>query len=159
MIKRYYPLLCVFLYAIIAAWAIALLNPVYGWMSWMMAFTGLFFLFLSLLKFFDLKGFAEGFSKYDFLAKKSRFYAFLYPFLEGFIAFCFLSHFILVEVAFFTFALMLFSLLGVIHGVRENKDLTCACMGSTLNVPLSVVSIFENVLMGVMSLWIAIYLL
>ncbi len=155
--KRYIPLIVIVIFAVLAAVFLSFNQIDSNFMSAMINFAGLFFLFLSAFKCFDLEGFVEGFSKYDLLAQKSRGYAFIYPFIELVIALSFLSRFFLVYIAFFTALLMFFSLLGVLKALRENKELSCACMGTKLNLPLTTVSVIENGLMGAMSLVIAFF--
>ncbi len=55
-------------------------------------FMGFFLVVFALLKVFNLSGFADGFQKYDLLARRFRAYALAYPFIElalglGYLAF------------------------------------------------------------------------
>lgn len=52
--------------------------------KFMSYFMGYFFIFLSLFKFFDLRGFVEGFSTYDLVTKRFQVYGYTYPFMEFF---------------------------------------------------------------------------
>ena len=115
-------------------------------------FMGLFLLTFSMLKLFHLRGFAEGFQQYDLLAKRSRGYALLYPFLELALALGYLSHWQPQLVYVSTVVLMTFGALGVFQALAKGLDLKCACMGNTLNVPLSTVAIIEDVGMAMMAL-------
>jgi hypothetical protein len=40
---------------------------------------------------------------------------------------------------------------GVIKSILSGQKLKCACLGTSLNVPLSMVSVIENVGMGAMA--------
>lgn len=113
---------------------------------------GLFLLSLSMLKLFDLSGFANGFQKYDLLAKQSRPYALFYPFLELTLGLAYLSHWQPQIIHFATVILMSFGAIGILRSLRKKEKLTCACMGNTLNVPLSTVAIVENIGMATMAL-------
>ena len=115
-------------------------------------FMGLFLLSFSMLKLFDLPGFAEGFQKYDLLAGKFRPYAFTYPFLELALALGYLSHWQPQFVYLATIVLMTFGAIGVFRTLAKGLDLKCACMGSSLNVPLSTVAVVEDVGMALMAL-------
>lgn len=115
-------------------------------------FMGLFLLSFSMLKLFDLAGFAEGFQKYDLLAGKFRPYALLYPFLELALALGYLSHWQPTTVYLATVILMTFGAIGVFRTLAQGLDIKCACMGSTLNVPLSTVAVIEDVGMALMAL-------
>jgi hypothetical protein len=115
-------------------------------------FMGLFLLLFSMLKLFDLPGFADGFQKYDLLAGRSRGYALLYPFLELSLALGYLSRWQPEAVYLATLILMTFGALGVFQALAKGSDLQCACMGSSLNVPLSTVAVVEDVGMAAMAL-------
>jgi hypothetical protein len=63
-----------------------------GGTRWMHDFMGFFLVVFALLKVFNLSGFADGFQKYDLLARRFRAYALAYPFIElalglGYLAF------------------------------------------------------------------------
>ena len=81
--RAYLPLIVLTTIAVLVAAAIYRsygpgINPVRA----MHAFMGFFLVAFAMLKLFDLPGFADGFQMYDLLAKRSRTYALLYPFLE-----------------------------------------------------------------------------
>ena len=154
--KKYWPLIVVVLLSISGGAVLVNSSINRSFMSFMVNFSGLFFLFLSCLKFWDLNGFVEGFVKYDLLAARVRLYGYIYPFLELFIALSFLAHFFLPGVAIFTVILMTFGAVGVFSALSKGLDLKCACMGTKLNLPLSSVTIVENVGMGIMAVFIAI---
>jgi len=115
-------------------------------------FMGLFLLCFSMLKLFDLGGFAAGFRKYDLLASRLPSYACIYPFLELALALGYLSRWQPTVVYFGTVALMGFGAIGVFRALMAKQNLNCACMGSSLNVPLSTVAVVENVGMAGMAL-------
>ena len=52
------------------------------YLGYMLQFMGVAFLILATLKLIDIKGFASMFQQYDLLAKRSRHYALVYPFIE-----------------------------------------------------------------------------
>jgi hypothetical protein len=154
--KRYWPLILVILFSIAGGSALLGITYTHSLMNLMINFSAFFFLFLSFFKLLDLKGFSEGFKKYDLLAEKSEFYSYFYPFLELLIALGFFARVFIVGVAIFTAILMLFGVLGVINAVFQKKELRCACMGTKLNLPLTTVSIVENIGMSIMSIFITI---
>lgn len=125
----------------------------------MYPFMGYFFLFLSLFKFFDLKAFAVAFSTYDLIASRWISYGYIYPFIEFILGVLFVSQMELFVANSVTVIVMTVSGLGVIKSVLSHQKLHCACLGTVLNVPLSTVSILENLGMGVMALWGLITLL
>ncbi len=127
-----------------------------GMLQWMHYFMGFFLSQFALLKLFNVEGFAEGFKKYDLLAMKCPFYAKAYPFLEAALGLCYLSFRFLNPAYFMTVVLSVIGSIGVIRALRKGLDLRCACMGTVLDVPLSTVTLTEDIAMGVMALcmWI-----
>lgn len=114
-------------------------------------FMGLFLLQFAGLKLFNVSGFAKGFARYDLLAKRNTAYAHLYPFLELGLALGYLvGGSLWIYIA--TFILMGFGAIGVITALARGLNTNCACLGTTLKVPLSTVAVTENVTMAVMAL-------
>lgn len=155
--RRYVPLIVLVGVALLAALAKQVHYSLAELSEWdlrsgMHDFMGLLLLLFSLLKLFDLEGFASGFQKYDLLAGKSRTYALGYPFLELALALGYLSRWQPQVVYLGTVLLMTFGALGVFRALASGKQLNCACMGSSLKVPLSTVAVVEDVGMAAMAL-------
>jgi hypothetical protein len=115
------------------------------------AFMGFFLVVFALLKLFDLSGFADGFQMYDLLAHHVRLYAVIYPFLELTLGLAYLAFWRPVVVYIATVMLLGFGALGVIVALRRHLDVNCACMGTTLKVPLSTVALVEDLGMALMA--------
>ncbi|MCH9620747.1 MAG: hypothetical protein S4CHLAM20_01480 [Chlamydiia bacterium] len=128
---------------------IAIIVSYYGYM---LLFMGLVFLFLSILKLIDIKGFAMIFKKYDPLAKTIPFYAEVYPFLELFIALCFLFKFLITTAAIITIIIMSVGSYGIIKKIISKDDISCACLGAKIHVPLTRFTLIEDILMALMAL-------
>lgn len=153
----YVPLLALLIVATLAASAKdASYGPDGQPLRWMHDFMGFFLLIFSLLKLFDLSGFAEGFQKYDLLAKRWRGYAFAYPFIELTLGLGYLAFWRPATVYLATMLVLGFGALGVITALARGLDVKCACMGSALKVPLSTVALVEDVAMFAMAadLWL-----
>ncbi|MBN8511917.1 MAG: hypothetical protein J0L79_02645 [Rickettsiales bacterium] len=114
-------------------------------------FMGYFFIFLSLFKFFDLKGFVEGFATYDLITARIRWYGYFYPFIEFSLGAAYLMQFNIVVVNILTLIVMSASGISVLKSILSGQKIKCACLGSVLNVPLSTVSVLENFGMGAMA--------
>jgi hypothetical protein len=112
---------------------------------------GYFFIFLSLFKFFDLKGFVDGFETYDLITKRFKAYGYLYPFIEFGLGVAYLAQINLFTVNWITLIIMLVSGAGVLKSILSGQKIKCACLGTVLNVPLSTVSVLENFGMGTMA--------
>lgn len=156
--QDYVPLLVVLLFAVLASAALQA-NGFTGWNGrrWMGDFMGLFLVIFSMFKFFDPAGFADGFQRYDLLAGSFRPYALLYPFIELSLGLAYLAGWRPVGVAIATIAVMLFGALGVIRALGRGADLACACMGTVLRVPLSVVALVEDLGMAGMAALMLIF--
>lgn len=154
--KRYWPLVVVILMSIVGGVALLAISPESSFKYLMVNVSGFFFFFLATLKFWDLKGFAEAFMKYDLVSKKIKLYAFLYPFLELIIAVGYLAHFFIAGVAILTAILMFITLCGVLPAIFSKEEVRCACMGTKLDIPLSLVTLIEVLGMGTMAIFILI---
>lgn len=148
--KNYKPLIIIFIFCIVLSW---IQNNLENQQveSMMHSFMGYFFIFLSLFKFFDLKGFVDGFSTYDLIAKRVRVYGYAYPFIEFFLGIAYLTKVDLFLTNWVTVVIMTVSGLGVLKSVLSGQKIKCACLGTVLNVPLGTISIFENFGMGAMA--------
>lgn len=103
-----------------------------------------FFLVFSGFKLMDLKGFAEGYSTYDLLAKKWYGYGYIYPFIELFFG---LGMIVLADVNWLLWTellVMTFSGLGVALKLARREKFQCACLGTFLKVPLTKVTLIED---------------
>lgn len=147
-IVSYKPLIVVLSAIFIAALAINYRSPI----DFMHNFMGVFFIIFAMFKFFDLEGFVEGFSMYDLITQKYRNYGYAYPFLELLLGVLYLSGTALLATDLATLALMCLSAAGVTKALGAGMDVRCACLGTTLNVPLSTISVIENGGMGLMAL-------
>jgi copper chaperone CopZ len=120
--------------------------------SLMTNFMGGFFVVFSLFKMINLSGFADGYSTYDVLAKRSRVYALAYPFIELALGIAYLTAFAPVLTNLVTLALMVVGSMGVAQALREKRTIQCACLGTALKLPMTKVTLAEDVVMGLMAL-------
>jgi cation transport ATPase len=147
----YKPLLLIFTFvsgvSLSAAWHQGSVSP----MQFMNTFMAGFFIVFSFFKLLDLKGFAESYAMYDLLAIKVPAYGYIYPFIELGLGVAFLTHFQPFLTAVATIAVMGFSSIGVIRSVIDKKQIRCACLGAVFNLPMSTVTIVEDLMMVAMS--------
>ncbi|MEM6728643.1 MAG: MauE/DoxX family redox-associated membrane protein [Pseudomonadota bacterium] len=120
-------------------------------MAWMPAFMGVFLIIFALLKIFDLKGFRRGFKMYDVLARRYPDYALVYPFIELGLGLAYLSGIAPTLTQLLTVVVFGVGTLGVISAIRRGLDIACPCMGSILSVPLSTVTLTEDLAMVAMA--------
>lgn len=129
----------------------AILGGDFAFEALMKTFMGGFFVVFSMFKMIDLRGFADGYSTYDLLAQRSRKYALAYPFLELALGIAYLANWAVLVANFLTVLLMSIGSVGVFRALRDKKAIQCACLGTALNLPMTKVTLVEDVAMGAMA--------
>ena len=114
-------------------------------------FMGAFFLVFGAFKLLDLNSFADAYSTYDLVAAKSRAYALAYPFIQLALGGAYLTRFNpgLVNIA--ALLIMSVSSAGVVRALFSGRKIRCACLGTKIRLPMSTISLVEDVLMAVMA--------
>lgn len=115
-------------------------------------FMGGFFIIFSFFKLLDLKGFAEGYSTYDIIAQRWSTYGKVYPFIELLLGVLYLFYEDLFLVNLLTMVVMGVSSIGVIKSILAGRQIQCACLGTIFKLPLTNITVFEDLLMALMSL-------
>lgn len=115
-------------------------------------FMGSFFVVFGLFKLINVQGFANAYSEYDIIAKRSRLYAYSYPFIELALGIAYLARYQLMIANWITLTLMIISSIGVAYALMHKKDIECACLGTVFKLPMTYVTLLEDVLMGAMAL-------
>ena len=123
-------------------------------LDFMLDFMGLFFFIFSLFKFLDLSGFALSFAMYDPLAKRLPLYGRVYPFLELILGFLFLAKIQLPIALLVTVILLSITTIGVCVVLLQKKQITCACLGTVLKLPMTQATFIENSVMIFMATFI-----
>ncbi|MGA0607918.1 MauE/DoxX family redox-associated membrane protein [Phenylobacterium sp. VNQ135] len=119
--------------------------------EWFIAFS---MCILAMLKLQDVEKFSTMFLNYDLLAKRWVRYGYVYPFAEGLAG-------VLMAAGVLTWLSAPIALtIGTIGAVSvfkavyvDKRDLKCACVGGSSNVPLGFVSLTENLMMIAMAGW------
>ena len=150
-ISDYLPLFSLTAVSILAGLAIAAGGGDITMTTFMHGFMGVFLVIFALLKIFNLKGFRRGFTMYDLLARKVRNYALVYPLIELGLGLAYLAFFQPTFTYWVTILVFAFGTLGVLSALRRGLDIDCPCMGSILSVPLSTVTLTEDLAMVVMA--------
>jgi hypothetical protein len=119
--------------------------------TFMKMYMGIILVLFGTLKLYDLDKFALIFSKYDIIASKVKLYGYLYPFIEILLGAGFLTNTLTRSVLYTTIVLMVISLISVSISLYNKKPLKCGCLGSFFHMPLSYVTISENLLMILMA--------
>lgn len=122
------------------------------WYPFLINFMTGFFLVFGGFKLLDLKGFAEGYSTYDLIAQKWFGYGYFYPFIELGFGFVMLAGFHPEWLLWSEFILMSVSGLGVVLKLAKREQIQCVCLGTTLKVPLTYVTLIEDFGMATLAL-------
>lgn len=111
-----------------------------------------FFLIFSGFKLMDLKGFANGYSTYDLLAKKMYGYGYIYPFIELFFGLSMIVKFQMDLILGIEVIVMTFSGVGVAIKLLKGEKFQCACLGTFLKIPLTKITLIEDFGMAILAL-------
>jgi len=121
--------------------------------EWFIAFS---MAVLALLKLQNVETFATMFLNYDLLARRWVPYSYIYPFAEG------LAGVLMIAGALTWLSVPISLFIGTVGAVSvfkavyiDKRELKCACVGGSSNVPLGFVSLTENLMMIAMAVWIA----
>ena len=119
--------------------------------EWFIAFS---MCVLAMLKLQDVERFSSMFLNYDLLAKRWVPYATLYPFAEGLAGVLMAADVLMwlsVPIALFIGSIGAVSVVKAVY--IDRRELKCACVGGSSNVPLGFLSLTENVMMVAMAIW------
>lgn len=112
---------------------------------------------LALLKLQDVEKFSTMFLNYDLLARRWVRYGYVYPFAEG------LAGVLMTAGVLRWLSVPVALIIGTIGAVSvfkavyvDRRELKCACVGGSSNVPLGFVSLTENLGMIAMAIWMMV---
>jgi len=122
-------------------------------LQWFIAFS---MVVLALLKLQNVEAFATMFLNYDLLARRWVPYSYVYPFAEGLAGVLMIAgalHWLSIPIALFIGTIGAVSVVKAVY--IDKRELKCACVGGSSNVPLGFISLTENLMMIGMALWMA----
>jgi len=125
----------------------------------MQMFMSGFFLIFGAFKLLKWKGFVKAYKEYDIIAQQSTFYAYLYPLIEIGLGLGYFFAWNLLVINIVTLIIMLVGSYGVWQKLKLKETIPCACLGVVFKLPMTKVTLFEDVLMAVMALVMIISLL
>ncbi|WP_443970407.1 glutaredoxin family protein [Sphingobium sp. CR28] len=117
-------------------------------------FGGFSMAILALLKLQDVERFSTMFLNYDLLARRWVRYGYIYPFAEGLAGILMVAGvltWLSVPIALFIGGVGAVSVCKAVY--VDKRELKCACVGGSSNVPLGFVSLTENLGMIAMAVW------
>jgi copper chaperone CopZ len=152
----YKPLMLVFFYILLVTLVVEFVYGNFVLHRFMPNFMAGFFLVFSFFKMLDLAGFASSYAMYDVLAKRVPAYGFVYPFIELGLGTSYLLGYRPMLINIITLIVMAFSSVGVILAVMNKQKIRCACLGTGFNLPMTTVTIIEDLLMAAMAAWMLV---
>lgn len=130
------------------------------WMNVMLNSMGLFFVAFGLFQLIGYKAFVEVFPKYDPIAGRISMYAKVYPFLGIVAGVLYLLDLFAPWRDVAVACVLLISAVGLIRMIRlDYSDTTrvpCVCLGNIIKLPISWVTLSEDLIMGGMALAMAV---
>jgi hypothetical protein len=149
--RNFIPLIVIFS-VIIAFVVIKQWYQGYQFHAAMYDFMAAFFIIFGGFKIINLQGFAQAYSIYDIIAQRIPLYAYIYPFLELGLGFLYITRVFLFYANIVTIILMTISAVGVALELRKKRTIICACLGVVFKIPMTYVTLLEDVLMAIMAM-------
>ena len=118
----------------------------------MLDFMGLFYIIFSFFKILDIKGFSKSFKMYDPLAKKITKYGYVYPFIEILLGLMFLNRIEVNIALLITIVILGITSVGITQTLLDKRSINCACLGTTLKLPMTEATFIENAIMIIMAI-------
>ncbi len=157
----YQPVIAIFAVAFLMALAVSWY--VFGTVLSVRAFEWFIAISMCLLavqKLQDIESFSTMFLNYDLLARRQVRYGYVYPFGEA------LAGILMIAGALIWIAAPVALFIGTVGAVSvfkavyvDKRELKCACVGGSSNVPLGFVSLTENLMMIAMAVWMPVRML
>jgi glutaredoxin len=154
----YRPVIAVFvvtaLMALAASWSVLGTPFTLRALQWFIAFS---MCVLAILKLQDVEKFSTMFLGYDLLGRRWVPYSYIYPFAEA------VAGVLMIAGTWVWLSAPLALFIGTIGAVSvfyavyvQKREIKCACVGGSSNVPLGLVSLTENLMMIVMAIWMLV---
>lgn len=157
----YQPVIAIF--AMAALMALAISWAAFGSLLTLRAFEWFIAVAMCLLaiqKLQDVESFSTMFLNYDLLARRWVRYGYLYPFGEAIAGVLMIAGalvWISAPIAIFIGSIGAVSVIKAVY--VDKRELKCACVGGSSNVPLGFISLTENIMMLTMGIWMAVKVL
>jgi hypothetical protein len=143
----YYPILLIFAYLLAVVGAFEYSADGFVLDRAMRHFMAGFFLVFSFFKLLDVSAFAMSYSSYDIVARRWSAYGFIYPFIELALGLAYLTNAQPWITNFATLVVMGVSTIGVVQSLLARRKIRCACLGAIFNLPMSSITLIEDLLM------------
>ena len=110
-----------------------------------------FFLVFAFFKLLDIPGFVSAYRGYDLIASKVPAWGWAYPFVELALGVAYLLALAPLATNAVTLVLMLVGAAGVLKALLDKRAIRCACLGTALNLPMTKVTLVEDLTMAAMA--------
>lgn len=117
-----------------------------------------FFIVFSFFKLLDPPGFVSAYRGYDLVARQIPAWGWAYPFVELALGVAYLLAWAPIVTNSVTLALMLVGAVGVLKALLDKRAIRCACLGTALNLPMTKVTLVEDLTMAAMAVGMLIML-
>ena len=155
--KKLFPLILIVSYIFLVVAAVSLVTKDFSLSSMMSHYMGGFFITFSFFKFLNLNGFVDAFRTYDPIASKWRGYGYFYATFELVAGITYLIEPMSVLLNLLVITLLSITSFGVWTAIRTKNTIQCACLGTVFDLPMTYVTIFENMVMILMAVVMVVF--
>jgi len=146
-----YPLMLILAYLVGTVALVAWTTRDFSLHSVMTRFMGGFFLVFSFFKLLDLNGFVGAYRSYDVVAKSFPAWGYAYPFVELALGVGYVLNWNALALNSITLLVMLIGSVGVLRALLRRTAIRCACLGTALKLPMTKVTLLEDLGMAGMA--------
>ncbi|MGB0431461.1 MAG: heavy-metal-associated domain-containing protein [Bacteroidia bacterium] len=151
-LKTYKPLILIIAFILLVSTLSQYPFSHFSGFLWMRHFMAGFFLVFAFFKLLNFNGFAKSYKMYDIVAAKWNSWGYVYPFIELGLGLLYLINYAPFYTNIATAVILGISTVGVVKSNLEKRKIKCACLGDVFNLPMSTVTIVEDVTMVAMAL-------
>jgi hypothetical protein len=156
-LRDFLPLIIIFTLIIIIALTRQIFIGNWHLEHFMNDFMAGFFLVFGIFKIINWSQFVEAYQMYDLLAQRSIMYAYAYPVIEITLGFAYFFRLFPIATNLITFLIMLISSIGVVLELLKGRQIICACLGAVFKIPMTYVTLMEDILMAAMAFGMLLY--
>jgi cation transport ATPase len=150
-VQKYYPLALILFYMLMITGLIQWRRGTWSTHEFMYDFMASFFLIFSFFKLLNVRAFKEAYEGYDIIAMRWPMYGYIYPLIELSFGFLYLTRSALQFTNIVMFSVMAVGSIGIARALLKKRSIQCACLGTVINLPMTTISLLEDILMLVMA--------
>lgn len=156
--STYQPLFLIVGYILLVSILVQYPFEQFSFMLLMRHFMAGFFLVFSFFKILNISGFVDSYQMYDVVAARWKGWGYVYPFVELTLGILYLVNVFPFYTNLATAIILGISSIGVIQSNLNKQKIKCACLGDVFNLPMSTITIIEDVAMVAMAIAMMIIL-